>query len=148
MSAQEQNKEIIRRFYEQALMASRENLGIMHEYFAADYVNHTPFHGESEGVQNVKDVMEDLHEATPLVTVKVTHIAAEGDLVFVHLEATSIHRAKATRHKHLKTIEPTGGESSSSGVGLHRMKDGKIVESWNYDNIHEHTGAAVNAVAS
>jgi SnoaL-like polyketide cyclase len=60
-------------------------------------------------------------------------------LVFTHWEAKGSHQKAHQKHRTLKGVEPSGQEEQVAGVFIHRVHNGKIVESWTYDNSHQIT---------
>jgi predicted SnoaL-like aldol condensation-catalyzing enzyme len=136
MSNEQQNKEVVHRLIEHGVKAAKTNPAALQEYFTDDYVNHSPAHHESgadEGLDAVTDVVSDAHQAADF-EMKVKHMAAEGDWVFSHWEITGVHHSKHQKHRNLRHAEPVGQNYRIAGVFVHRMRDGKIAESWYYDN--------------
>ncbi len=81
----EENKALVRRFIEHGYQeAMRGNVDVIHEYYADHYHDHTPMHPEQSGVHGVKELIADTAQAKPDFRLEVVHIAADGDLVFVH----------------------------------------------------------------
>ena len=137
--SEEDNKALVRRFIEQGYAElMRGNLDVVHQYYADNYQDHTPFHPEHAGVHGVKEVIADLAQATPDLRWKVEHIAAEGDLVFVHVRATFTHEQQHQIVKHVRHLEPSGEEGTVSGINLYRIAGGKFGESWSYHNVLEY----------
>jgi hypothetical protein len=66
------------------------------------------------------------------------HIAAEGDIVFVHWRATGTHVGQHQLYEHVREVEPTGEEGTVSGITLYRIEGGKFVEEWNYHTVLEY----------
>jgi predicted SnoaL-like aldol condensation-catalyzing enzyme len=133
----ENNKTLVRRLLEHGLTeSSRTDPETLHAYFADDFVDHVPIHHEKPGVHGVKEVMGELHEGTRAFRMQVAHVVAEGDWVAVHWEASADRHSTLQKHRQLKNIEP-GGARTAAGITLFRLKGGKIVESWNYDNALE-----------
>jgi len=92
MSVEEENKALVRRYVEHGyLEAMRGNLDVVHQYYADHYHDHTPLHPELSGVQGAKEVIADTGQAMPDLRLEVVHLAADGDLVFVHWRATGTH---------------------------------------------------------
>ncbi len=137
MSQQDQNKEVVRRLIEHGIHDMKTNPAAAHEYFAEHYREHTPTHHERNDLQGFKEVMADVHDASPDVQMKVLDQAADGDLVFTHWEASGTHGKAHQKHSTLKGVQPTGEQEQISGVFIHRLQNGKIVESWTYDNSHQ-----------
>ena len=135
----EENKALVRRFVEHGYPeAARGNVDVLHQYYADHYHNHRPLHPEQPGVHGVKEGSADIGQAYPDLRMEVVHIAAEGDLVFVHWRGTGTHAEQHQVVKHLSAIEPSGEAETLSGIMLLRIEGGKFVEGWNYHNILEH----------
>ncbi len=135
----EENKALVRRYIEQGYQeAMQGNLDVVHQYFADHYHAHRPFHPEHTGVHGVKEGSADIGRAYPDLRMEVVHIAAEGDLVFVHWRGTGTHEEQHQVVKHLSDIEPSGEEETLSGIQLFRIEGGKFVEGWHYHNLLEH----------
>ncbi len=140
--SEEDNKALIRRFVEDAYpQAMRGNVDVLHQYYADHYHSHSPLHPEHPGVHGVKEVIADSGQAYPDLRVEAVHIAAEGDLVFVHWRSTGTHQEQHQVTKHVSDLEPSGEEETVSGISLYRIEGGKFVEGWHYHNVLEHAHA-------
>ena len=138
----EENKALVRRYVEHAFQeAMRGDLDVVHQYFADHYHDHTPLHPEQPGVHGVKELFADNRQATPDLRMEVVHMAADGDLVFVHWRATGTHEQQHQITKHVRHLEPSGEEETVSGISLFRIEGGKFVEGWNYHNLLEYAHA-------
>jgi len=116
----------------------RGNLDVVHEYYADHFHAHTPLLPEQPGVDGSKAVIADTAQAMPDLKLEVVHLAADGDLVFVHWRATGTHEQQHQITKHLRHAEPTGEEETISGINLYRIEGGKFVEGWSYHTIFEY----------
>jgi predicted SnoaL-like aldol condensation-catalyzing enzyme len=107
----EQNKAVIRRFIEEVL--NNQNIALVGELFAPDYVNHL-LPGGSEGF---KQLFSMLGSAFPDLKIRyhIEHLIAEGDYVVVRI----------TYH-----ITNAGKEATGSDLSEYRVANGKIVEDW------------------
>ena len=137
-SSLEANKQLVRRFVEHGFLAAMAgDPNAIHEYLADQYVNHTPLstHAEAHDREGMKHTTQTIAAAMPDMKIHVRHILAEGDLVAVHYTAEARHTGHA-RHRHSRDqhLAPTGQDFRSSGIGIHRVRDGKIVESWVYND--------------
>ena len=122
MAGEEQNKALIRRFYEEI---DKGNIGAMDELVAEDYQNHDPppFPGLKPGLDGLKQVFGMFWEGTP-GTHMIKDQVAQGDKVVTRLQA------KGRFEKELAGIPPTGEEMDVTAIAIHRIQDGKIVEHW------------------
>jgi predicted SnoaL-like aldol condensation-catalyzing enzyme len=138
VSTTEENKALARRVIEEALpRATRGEEAILHQYFHDDHVTHTKVHHDdiAPGVEGLKSEMRELGKAVPDVKPEIHHVIAEGNLVMLHYTLRGSHQGHV-RHRHVDGhIKPTGRQQAASGISLFRVKDGKIVEHWKYDNL-------------
>jgi steroid delta-isomerase-like uncharacterized protein len=121
MSAEEENKALIRRFYEEI---DKGNIDAMDELVAENYLNHhVPFPGLPAGREGLKQVFKMFWDATP-GTHTIEDQIAQGDKVVTRL------RAKGRFEKPLAGIPPTGKDMEVTAIAVHRIADGKIAEHW------------------
>lgn len=104
----ESNKKIVLDFYQQ--MFGDKDLTAVDKYIAPEYIQHNP--NVADGSEAFKKAAEGWFKGAPKTKIDVQHIAAEGDLVFLHIKNTN----------------PDG--SLKSTIDIFRLKDGKIVEHW------------------
>jgi steroid delta-isomerase-like uncharacterized protein len=122
MSVEDQNKALIRRFYEEI---DKGNIDAMDELVAPDYANHDPpsLPGLAPGREGLKQAFRMFWQGTP-GTHTIEDQIAEGDKVVTRL------RAKGRHEGELAGIPPSGNEMDVTAIAIHRIKDGKIVEHW------------------
>jgi predicted ester cyclase len=122
MTSTEQNKALVRRFYEEI---DKGNIAILDDLVADDYVDHNPppFPGCGSGREGVKQAFKLFLEATPGYH-RVEDQIAEGDKVVTRL--TSIGRHEGD----LPGAPRTGNEMKMTSITIHRIRDGKLVEKW------------------
>ncbi|HIC8644122.1 TPA: nuclear transport factor 2 family protein [Elizabethkingia meningoseptica] len=104
----EANKKLVVDFYQK--MFGDKDLSAVDEYIAPEYIQHNPT--VADGAKAFKEAAAKWFAGAPKTKIDVQHIAAEGDLVFIHL----------------KDKNPDG--SLTSTIDIFRIKDGKIVEHW------------------
>jgi predicted ester cyclase len=120
MSA-EQNKQIVRRFIEEAF--ARGNLAVADEILSPDLKEH------QEGVrppnaEGVKVMIGALHTTFPDFTCTIEDMVAEGDKVWLRLKGTGTQRG------FFMGRPPTGKSFTETTFDECILKDGKIVEHW------------------
>ena len=117
----EANKNVLRRFYLEVIGQGRVEL--IEELFAREYV-------ERAHSGNAVLSFEWL-KATSLAfrnrVVVMEGLYAEGDLVRCRWSA------KLTQTGEFMGVSPAGQTIELSGVGIFRLRDGKIAERWDYD---------------
>src|SRR6478672_5678602 len=121
-SSVEQNKALIRRFYEEM---DRGNIDAMDEIVAENYLNHhpPPFPGLAAGREGLKQAFRMFWTGTP-GTHEILDQIAEGDRVVTML------RAKGKHVGEMGGIPPTGNDMNVTAIAVHRIRDGVIVEHW------------------
>ena len=124
----EANKALVRRWWEET---DKGNLAIIDELCAADYVDHSPpLPGMGEGSEAVRKANETLAAAFPDTVHIIEAMIAEGDLVVTRL------RGRATFLGECVGIPPNGKVVEITGIAIHRVADGKLVEHWaNIDSL-------------
>jgi predicted ester cyclase len=122
----EENKALIRRYYEQIDKAAREkrDAAVLDEFVAPDYVNHNPPPGFTPDLEGLKQASNHFLAAAPDGYHVVEDMIAEGDRVMTRLSAYG------TQTGELFGIPPTGKEVSMTAIAIHRIENGKIVEHW------------------
>lgn len=122
----EQNKQIVRRLYEEVI--NREQANVIEALYAADVVIHDPFMGEAHGVEAFKALLGMFDVAFPHHRVAIDAIVAEGDMVSV------LHTHTATHHGPFMGMPATGKTVVVPGIELFRLREGKVVEFWRKDD--------------
>jgi steroid delta-isomerase-like uncharacterized protein len=118
----EENKAIVRRWFAET---DKGNPAIVDELCAPDYVDHSPpLPGMPAGSAGVHRANELLRAAFPDTVHTIEDQVAEGDKVVTHL------RARATFRGEILGIPPNGQVVEITGISIHRLVDGKLVEHW------------------
>lgn len=122
VTSPEQNKALVRRFYEEI---DKGNISILDELVAADYVDHSPppFPGLAPGREGVKQSFRLFQQATP-GSHRIEDQIAEGDKVVTRLTSTGKHEGD------LPGAPRTGNEMKMTSITIHRIANGKLVEKW------------------
>lgn len=108
----QKNKEIVLTFYQQ--MFGDKDISAVDRYIDKNYIQHNP--RVADGADAFKKAATVWFQGAEKVKVDIQHVAAEGDLVFVHI----------------KNKNKDG--SLKSTMDIFRMQDGKIMEHW---DVHE-----------
>ncbi len=122
MSSGEENKQLVRRFYEEI---DKGNLGVIDEFVAEDYLDHNPppFPGLGAGREGVKQAFKIFWEATPGHH-RIEDQIAEGDKVVTRLTSYGKHEGD------LPGAPRTGNDLKMTSITIHRSANGKLVEKW------------------
>lgn len=122
MNSIEQNKALVRRFYEEI---DKGNLAILDELVAEDYVDHNPppFPSAVSGREKLKRDFKLFWEATPGYH-RIEDQVAEGDKVVTRLTSYGKHQGD------LPGAPRTGNDLKMTSITIHRIANGKLVEKW------------------
>ena len=120
----ETNKTVARRFLEEVW--NKGNLAVLNEITAKDHVNSGPgtLPGLPAGPEGAKQLVTVYRNAFPDVHFTIDEQIAEGDKVVTRWTARGTHKGE------LLGIPATGKSSTVTGIGVDRIVNGKIVESW------------------
>ena len=120
----EANKAISRRFLEEIF--GQGKLAVADEIIAPNHVDSGPgtLPGLPPGPEGSKQFVTVYRNAFPDVQFTIDEQIAEGDKVVTRWTAHGTHQGE------LAGIPPTGKSSTVTGMGVDRIMNGKIVESW------------------
>src|SRR5918994_1323273 len=121
-SEEEKNMALVRRFLEAEANA---DLDMLDELLGPDFVDHSLLEGQDPGREGYKQQLAEQHAALSDVRCIIEDQLAKGDKVVTRITWRSIHdrgeyRGLAPRHK----------EVVVTGMIMHRIEGGKIVEEW------------------
>jgi steroid delta-isomerase-like uncharacterized protein len=122
MSA-EQNKDIVRRFVEEA--QTRHNLAAIDEYMSPNFVDHSVPPGLPPGPEGVKMQFTMFITALPDLQAIIHDQVADEDKVVTRKTLRGTHQGD------LMGIPPTGKTVDIEVIDILRVKDGKITDHWN-----------------
>ena len=117
MSAEE-NRAIVRRY--RLEMLGEGNLDVADEIFPDQFV----LHAEDFDPEKFKQLETMWRNAFPDLQFTIEDMVAEGDRVVERFTGQGTHKGS------LFGIAPTGKQVSVSGIYIHRIVDGRIVEIW------------------
>ena len=120
----EANKAIVRRIFEEAF--GKGNLAVLDEIIAPDQVNGGPgvLPGMLPGPEGNKMLITAYRNAFPDIHFTIDEQVAEGNTVVTRWTAHGTHNGE------LAGLPPTGKSATVVGMGVDRIENGKIVESW------------------
>jgi predicted ester cyclase len=119
---EEKNKALVRRFF---VARAAADVGVMDELLAPDFVDRSVLPGQGPSREDhIQGAVED-HAGISNLRLVIEDQVASGDKVKTRFSATRTH----DRVPYLG-IAPTGKESYSTVITIHRIEGGKIVEEW------------------
>jgi steroid delta-isomerase-like uncharacterized protein len=120
MSAE--NKLLVRRWFDEVWNEGRTDA--IDDMFAADGVAHG-LGPDLRGPEEFKPFYAAYRSAFPDIRFEIEGMVAEGDEVAYRWTATATHRGPGLG------FSATDRPVSFSGIGILRVRDGKLVEGWN-----------------
>lgn len=114
MSSIQNNKEVIRKIYEESL--NRRNIALLQELIADTY---TGVDG-TKGPDGFKGPVMGVIKAFPDAQWHIEELLGEGDRVVVRW------RIEGTHQQPFQNIPATGNKVSVTGMGIYELKDGKV----------------------
>jgi len=125
----EENKALIRRFFDAIDANDSSDWSLVDEFVAEDFVAHNPpAPGVSLDREGLKQAAEIFRVATP-GSHEIPLQVAEGDLVVSRVVGRGVHAGE------LMGIPATDKQVETDGMVIHRVRDGKIVEYWSVVDI-------------
>jgi len=125
----QKNKEIVKKSFEVVGNGDYEG---MNRYIAEEYVRHCQATPELiiESLDAFKEFIRADRMAIPDQKLNVKMLVAEGDLVAFWATYTGTHTGQ------MGPFPPTGKTAELDFSGVHRLENGKVVETWvTWDNI-------------
>jgi steroid delta-isomerase-like uncharacterized protein len=114
----EENKAIVRRLFE---AYNKQNLDVLDELFAPDYVDHIL---QLRSLESFKQFYTQFYKGFPDTHSTIEDIIAEGDKVWTRSTVTGTHEGE------YRGLAPTGKKIAFAVVDIWRIVNGKIIESW------------------
>lgn len=101
---------------------------IFDQILAANWINHPADPGQPNTPEGFKRAVQQTHAALEGFHIEIEAMVAEGDLVVCRI---------AMQGRHVGDIEhrkASGRQVSFSGMDMHRIVDGRILETWHFEN--------------
>jgi steroid delta-isomerase-like uncharacterized protein len=122
VSAEEKNKALVRKFFEEAW--GKGNVAAVDEFMAADYVEHPRPSTLPPGTEGLKQLIAAYRTAFPDLKMTLDDIFAEGEMVAFRWSVSGTHLGDWSG------VPPTGNHVRATGITVFRIAGGKVVESW------------------
>ena len=124
---EEQNKELFRKVIEEC---NKGNYEFLRDVYAPDYVGFLPSgNPKSMSTEEVIELLKIYRESFPDLNISVKESVAVGDLVITRAILTGTHQGK------FQGIPATGNRVEFSSINLCRLRNGKIVEERQEDDV-------------
>jgi steroid delta-isomerase-like uncharacterized protein len=123
----EENKAVVLRWFAEL---DRGNLDIVEELIADEYVDHNPaLPNLPPGREGVRQYVRILKTAFPDATHTIEDVIAEGDKVMTRVSARGTFLGECIGY------QPNGNTIQISGIAVHRVEGGRLVEHWAHADI-------------
>ncbi|WP_341317895.1 nuclear transport factor 2 family protein [Paraburkholderia sp. IMGN_8] len=109
VTTEARNRALILRFYYEFF--NQHNINYADEVVREDYIQHNP--NLATGREALKKFFQTYFSQSPQSVSEIDHLAAEGDLVWVHTHQI-----------------PAPGQLGQATMDIYRIRDGKIAEHW------------------
>src|SRR5215475_6106436 len=119
----EQNKALVRRWFDEVWNKGRAEA--IDEMFAKDGIAHGLSDNPVKGPDGFRPFFQNFRTAFPDINIAIDHLISEGDLVMARCLVRGVHTGSGIG------LDATQKPVSFSGMTICRVKDNKIVESWN-----------------
>jgi predicted ester cyclase len=117
----EENKALIRRFYEEF---NKKNLVAIYDLIDPNFVDHAAPPAMPGGIEGQKQLIGMYLTALPDLHFRVEDMIAEGDKVVARVTASGTHQGV------FWGIPPTGKHAAFTAIDITRIAGGKLVEHW------------------
>jgi steroid delta-isomerase-like uncharacterized protein len=118
----DQNKALFRRWFEDVVNAN--DYTVVEELLATGYHAHFPGAPEAIDRDGHKGMVEMFAAAFPDWQESIQDVIAEDDRVVLRVTAGGTHQGE------FQGMSPTGRTVAITGIGIARIEDGRIAESW------------------
>jgi len=122
----EENKALVRRLVE---AWNTRNPAVLDELMVPNYVDHAAPPGQMPGREGYRQALISLTNAFPDYHTTVEDMIAEGDKVVYRWTDSGTHRGE------FMGIAPTNKRVTFTGITIHRIVGGKLVERWVHGDI-------------
>ena len=123
MSDAEDKKALVRRFLE---AEDKGDLETLDELLAPDFVDHNLLPGQDPGRDGFLQGVAEDHAALSFIRNAIEYQATDGDMVITRMRTRTMH----DRGTYLGIMAPTGQESETMGILIHRIVGNQVAEEW------------------
>lgn len=106
------------------------NVDALDEVYAPDFVSHRPPFPDINGLEAVKQSIAEFRPGYSDIQASFTDWIAEGDAIAYRYTMRMKHTGVAPS----LPIPPTGKEVTLQGCAVVHVKDGKVIEEWEYSD--------------
>src|SRR5262245_26380539 len=115
---EESLKDIARRYVD---IWNQHNPAALETVFATDAVRNDPATGASEGIENIREIMNTLLTAFPDLVISIDQVLADEDCAILRWTGSGTHKGD------FLGASPSGKTFSSKGNSIYQCVGGKII---------------------
>lgn len=119
------NKALVASFYD---AFNREDAALFRTILSSDWKDHPEAPGQKPGPDGLIDVVAAFRGAFEGLVITPEQVVAEDDHVVVRIRLEGRHVKPFFGHS------PSGRQVTFSGMDMHRLRDGRIVETWHFEH--------------
>jgi predicted ester cyclase len=123
MSTVEDNKEMVRRYFEEGL--NNVDMTVIQDSLASEYIGYWAT-GEAVKRNEAEAVIKSTNKAFPDLHYTIETIVSDEDFVSTRVRVTATHKGE------IMGIQPTGRVYTWEEAIFSRLQNGKISEEWQY----------------
>ena len=127
--AQENNKALVRRFFEEVW--NKGNVAVVDEILAPDFVDRSLLPGQGSSREGYKKSVAEFQAALFFADLTIEAQVAEGDMVVTKFSTRCIHRGE------FLGVPPSGEEGTYASIRIHRIAGGQVTDEWSEGNLLE-----------
>ncbi len=127
MSVEQENKALIRRYFE---AIDTGKIEVLDEFVAADFFDHNPFPGTTADREGLKQAFNISLATTPGYHT-IDDLLAEGDKVVARVSGYGTHAGE------IMGVPATGKPLQFGAISIWRIASGQIVEHWSQVDVLE-----------
>ena len=126
-SMNEEHEILLTRWFEE--LWNKKNYGVAEKLAHSDFVDHGDGSQDKQGVDSIAETVKAWHAGFPDGRMTLEDVYTEGDKAVVRTTFRGTHSGP------FGGVAPSGKQVTVSAIGIDRIVDGKIVESWGDLNI-------------
>ena len=117
----EQNKALFRRFIDDF---NKQNVNVVDELMAADFVEHNPAPNQAPGLEGMKEMMGMFFSAFPDLHSTIEDMVSEEDKVALRWRVEGTHTGE------FMGVPPSNRKITLDVTEIFRIENGQLVEAW------------------
>jgi predicted ester cyclase len=123
----EQNKELVRRLYDEVF--NRNRTTVFDELVAEDFIDFSAEPGENSGRETLLERFDWLRSIFPGLRISIEDVLVDGDKVAVRWRTFMSHTGEP-----YFDVQPSGKPVTLEGMAIYRIVNNRIAELWHVED--------------